>query len=253
MIQEAAIIHFKKWAGSKWSTFSLKALPKQLSGNSDLVLCKTNGEAAHISQILFESSTSVEHVMKQSSSHLSLAAWIAKVLKGNDGLYLSKESFMSNAAQSEICDAEEKWNTLKSLDGHPHAAVLHIKEVLAALSKMESLSNVCLNQHHDGAIISTVHRAKGSEAEHVYWLDSPLVYGDQQDQEGALGDSIKAAYVAATRAKKDIHILSQEKNFYMRSVNDTRWIQTGISKTKNCFVRELRFCRKMLILHHLYP
>ena len=239
--QEAAIIHFKKWAGSKWSTFSLKALPKQLSGNSDLVLCKTNGEAAHISQILFESSTSVEHVMKQSSSHRSLAAWIAKVLRGNDGLYLSKESFMSNAAQSEICDAEEKWNTLKSLDGHPHAAVLHIKEVLAALSKMESLSNVCLNQHHDGAIISTVHRAKGSEAEHVYWLDSPLVYGDQQDQEGALGDSIKAAYVAATRAKKDIHILSQEKNFYMRSVNDTRWIQTGISKNKKLFCKGIAF------------
>lgn len=239
--QEEAINHFKQWAGSKWSTFSIKVLPKQLNGSTDLILCKTNGEAAHISQILFESSTSIEHMMKQSSSHRTLAAWIAKLLKGNDGSYLSKEVFMSNAEQNEINDADEKWNALKSLDGHPHAAVLHIKEVLAALSKMDSLPNVCLNQHDNCAIVSTVHRAKGSEAEHVFWLDSPLVYDGQQDQEGALGDSIKAAYVAATRAKKDIHILNQEKNFYMRSVNDTRWIQTGYGKNKKPYCKGIAF------------
>lgn len=239
--QEEAIIHFKQWAGSKWNTFSIKALPKQLSGNTDLILCKTNGEASHISQILFESSTSFEHVMKQSSSHRSLAAWIAKVLKGNDGNYLSREMFMSNSEQNEIDDADGKWNALKSLDAHPHAPVLHIKDVLAALSKMDSLPNVCLNHHDDCVVISTVHRAKGSEAEHVFWLDSPLVYDGQQSQDGALGDSIKAAYVAATRAKKDIHILNQEKNFYMRSVNDTRWIQTGYGKNKKPYCKGIAF------------
>lgn len=239
--QEEAINHFKQWAGSKWSVFNIKVLPKQLQGSTDLILCKTNGEAAHISQILFESSTSVEHMMKQSSSHRSLAAWIAKALKGNDGSYLSKEAFISNAEQYEITDAEGKWNALKSLDGHPHAAVLHIKEVIASLSKIDSLPNVCLNQHDNCAIVSTVHRAKGSEAEHVFWLDSPLVYDGQQDQEGALGDSIKAAYVAATRAKKDIHILNQEKNFYMRSVNDTRWIQTGYGKNKKPYCKGIAF------------
>lgn len=239
--QEEAINHFKQWVGSKWSAFSIKVLPKQLNGSTDLILCKTNGEAAHISQILFESSTSIEHMMKQSSSHRTLAAWIAKLLKGNDGSYLSREVFMSNAEQNEINNADEKWNALKSLDGHPHAVVLHIKEILSALSKMDSLPNVCLNQHDNCAIVSTVHRAKGSEAEHVFWLDSPLVYDGQQDQEGALGDSIKAAYVAATRAKKDIHILNQEKNFYMRSVNDTRWIQTGYGKNKKPYCKGIAF------------
>lgn len=165
--QEEAINHFKQWAGSKWSTFSIKVLPKQLNGSTDLILCKTNGEAAHISQILFESSTSIEHMMKQSSSHRSLAAWIAKLLKGNDGSYLSREAFISNAEQNEINDVDEKWNALKSLDEHPHAAVLHIKEVLAALSKMDSLPNVCLNQHDNCAIVSTVHRAKGNTKKKV--------------------------------------------------------------------------------------
>ena len=239
--QEAAVDQFKKWVSEKWETYGMKALPKQLSGGADLVLCKTNGEAAHVSQVLFESSMDIEHMMKQSSSHRSLAPWIAKVLKGNDGSFLSKDAFMQNANQYNVNDTDEKWKALKSLDGHPHASVLHVKEVLSALSRMDGLPSACLNQHSDCAIISTVHRAKGSEAEHVYWLDSPLVYNGQQNQEGALSDSIKAAYVAATRAKKDIHILSQDKGFYMRSVNETRWIQTGYSKSKKLYCKGIAF------------
>ena len=119
--QEAAVGQFKKWVSEKWETYGMKALPKQLSGGADLVLCKTNGEAAHVSQVLFESSMDIEHMMKQSSSHRSLAPWIAKVLKGNDGIFLSKDAFMQNANQYDVNDADEKWKALKSLDGHPHA------------------------------------------------------------------------------------------------------------------------------------
>ena len=97
--QEAAVGQFKKWVSEKWETYGMKALPKQLSGGADLVLCKTNGEAAHVSQVLFESSMDIEHMMKQSSSHRSLAPWIAEVLKGNDGSFLSKDAFMQNANQ----------------------------------------------------------------------------------------------------------------------------------------------------------
>lgn len=67
--QEAAVGQFKKWVSEKWETYGMKALPKQLSGGADLVLCKTNEEAAHVSQVLFESSMDIEHMMKQSSSH----------------------------------------------------------------------------------------------------------------------------------------------------------------------------------------
>lgn len=239
--QEEAVNHFKHWASQKWKSYSVKVLPQELNGGADLVLCKTNGEAAHVSQILFETPPNIEHTMKQSSSHRSLASWIAKVLNENDGSFLSKEDFIKNAEEYEVDDPEEKWKALKSLDGHPHASVLHIKEILAALSKMDGLPAVCLNQSNNRIVISTVHRAKGSEAEHVYWLDSPLVYDGQQNQDGALSDSIKAAYVAATRAKKDIHILSQDKGFYMRSVNETRWIQIGYSKSKKPYCKGIAF------------
>lgn len=235
--QETAIEDFKAWARKQWTPYRLKELPKILHGGADLVLCKTNGEAALVNQRLFESPVNVHHVMKQSSSHRSLAAWIAKTLKGNDGHFLSKEDFMNNAAQSEVNEGEEKWRALKSLDGHPNAPVLHIQEVLAALSRLDGVPGICLNRRPDCAVISTVHRAKGSEAAHVFWLDSPLVYDNQQAQEGTLADSVRAAYVAATRARQELHMLNPEKNMYMRSVNDLRWIQIGYSKSKKPYCK----------------
>ena len=201
--QEAAVNQFKDWIRENWKSYELSGLSQVLSGSSDLVLCKTNGEASYVSQELFDSAAQIEHIMKQSSRHRALAAWIAKVLYGNDGQYIDHVHFMKNADDYCVDDPDKKWKILKDLDGHPHAEVIHIPEVLAALTHTDSVPEECISHHDGAAIVSTVHRAKGSEAEHVYWVDSPLVYENHADQEGTLGDAIKAAYVAVTRAKKD--------------------------------------------------
>ena len=72
---------------------------------------------------------------------------------------------------------------------------------------------------HSGSsvVVSTVHRAKGSEAEHVYWIDSPLVFENQSAEEGTKADALRAAYVAVTRAKQDIRLFSMKKQ-YLRNV-----------------------------------
>ncbi len=242
--QEAAVTAFKESIRGKWQSYSLKGLPKNLRGRSELILTKTNGEAAQISQKLFEKADSLNHVMKQSASHRSLASWIAKVLSGNNGYSLSKDDFMKNALQYAISDSEGKWDVLKSLDRYPNAPTLHIQEVLSALIKMEGLPESCLNQFEDCAIVSTVHRAKGSEADHVFWLDGPLLYSKQEGEEGALSDAIRASYVAATRAKKSIHLIEQSKSYksYMRTTNDKRWIKTGLSRSsKKVYCKGIAF------------
>lgn len=235
--QQSAVLAFKEWTKTRWRVYGMKSLPQCLSGADDLVLCKTNGEAARISQLLYENGAHFSHTMKQSSNHKSLAGWIAKALHGNDGQILTREQFDCNASEYGIPDADIKWKALKSLDGHDHAPGLHIPEVLSALSQKDSLPGVCLNTMDNAAVISTVHRAKGSEAEHVYWIDSPLVYENQQEQEDALSDSLKAAYVAATRAKKDVHMVEQDGQFYMKSIPDNRWIRIGYSKSKKPFCK----------------
>lgn len=234
--QKAAIDAFKSWANLKWKSYDMKELPKQLHGAEDLILCKTNGEAAHISQILFENAD-VPHVMKQAFRHKSLAPWIAKVLFGSDGKILEKHCFMKNAEEFEIDEAEGKWRTLKAMDDHPHAPALHIPEVLSKLSHMEGLPDICLNSADNSVIVSTVHRAKGSEAEHVYWVDSPYAYKNQAEQEENIADALKAAYVAITRAKEDVHMLKSDDKFRMKCIPNNRWIQTGISSNKRSYCK----------------
>lgn len=234
--QKAAIDAFKSWANLKWKSYDMKELPKQLHGAEDLILCKTNGEAAHISQILFENAD-VPHVMKQAFRHKSLAPWIAKVLFGSDGKILEKHCFMKNAEEFEIDEAEGKWRTLKAMDGHPHAPGLHIPEVLSTLSHVDGLPAICLNNAGNSAVVSTVHRAKGSEAEHVYWVDSPYAYKNQAEQEENIADALKAAYVAITRAKEDVHMLKSDDKFRMKCIPNNRWIQTGISSNKRSYCK----------------
>lgn len=234
--QKAAIDAFKSWANLKWKSYDMKELPKQLHGAEDLILCKTNGEAAHISQILFENAD-VPHVMKQAFRHKSLAPWIAKVLFGSDGKILEKHCFMKNAEEFEIDEAEGKWRTLKAMDDHPHAPGLHIPEVLSTLSHVDGLPAICLNNAGNSAVVSTVHRAKGSEAEHVYWVDSPYAYKNQAEQEENIADALKAAYVAITRAKEDVHMLKSDDKFRMKCIPNNRWIQTGISSNKRSYCK----------------
>lgn len=234
--QKAAIDAFKSWANLKWKSYDMKELPKQLHGAEDLILCKTNGEAAHISQILFENAD-VPHVMKQAFRHKSLAPWIAKVLFGSDGKILEKHCFMKNAEEFEIDEAEGKWRTLKAMDDHPHAPGLHIPEVLSTLSHVDGLPAICLNNAGNSAVVSTVHRAKGSEAGHVYWVDSPYAYKNQAEQEENIADALKAAYVAITRAKEDVHMLKSDDKFRMKCIPNNRWIQTGISSNKRSYCK----------------
>lgn len=239
--REIAIDKFKNWICSKWRSYDIKALPQFLSGECDLILCKTNGEAAHISQWLFDATSTVNHIMKQSSSHRTLAPWIAKLLSGCDGQYMSKEAFFKNGNEYDVTDVAAKWVALKSLDKHPHAPTLHVRDVLDALLKLDSVPECCLNKHSDCAVVSTIHRAKGSEAEHVYWLNTPLVYEGQREQEGALSDALNAAYVAATRAKSDIHLLDWNKRPYLRLINDNRWIEVGMGKSKKPYCKGIAF------------
>lgn len=235
--QEKAVEQFKKWASERWKRYKFTGFTQLLEGSSDLILCKTNGEAAHVSQMLYDQASHVEHNMKQSNSHRTLAGWIAKVLCGNDGQILLREQFMNNADEYDVADPQEKWEALKSLDEHPNASGLHIREVLSALLKNDGLPELCINHHENRVIVSTVHRAKGSEAERVFWLDSPMVYENRKEQDGALSDAIKAAYVAATRAKSAIHMVEPDTKHYMKPVGENRWIQTGFGKNGKAFCK----------------
>ena len=204
-------------------------LPKALTGRGELILCKTNGEAAAISDRFFSGKPFVPHTVMRGKRHKSLAPWIGQILGGYTEIQVEKAAFFAQAEECGVDGIDEKWEALKALDSHPHSAVLYRREALRRLSKLDSLPELCLNRPGNGVIVSTVHRAKGSEAEHVYWLDSPLVFDNQADDAHAKTDALKASYVAVTRAKTDLRLVKPEKR-YMKSVGEeNRWIKTKLS------------------------
>lgn len=219
-----------------WPGYAADGLPKKLTRQSELILCKTNGEAAVMSDKLFGGSKFVSHTVLQGSRHRSLAPWIGMILGGCTDIYVSREDFTARARQRGIDNMEEKWNALKSLDRHPRSAVLHRAAALRQMAKTDALPDICLNHPGNGVVVSTVHRAKGSEAEHVYWIESPLLFDPQSPADGALADALRASYVAVTRAKRDIRIIHSVKKVYMKSIEGDRWIKTGkASKTGRKF------------------
>jgi len=232
--QEQVLQACKEKIEGLWPGYKMRELPQKLLQQSELILCKTNGEAAVMSDLLFGKAEPINHTIMQSADHKSLAPWIGMILGGCMDPVVSKDDFVAKAQAYGIEDIDAKWNALLSLDSHKRSAVLHRQEVLMRLAAMDSLPEVCLNHPGNGVVVSTVHRAKGSEAEHVYWLNSPLVFGSQSAEEGTKADALKASYVAVTRARQDIRLVNLTKQ-YLRKISGDRWIKTGRSVNKKLF------------------
>lgn len=232
--QEQVLQVCKEKIEGLWPGYKMRELPQKLLQQSELILCKTNGEAAVMSDLLFGRAEPINHTVMQSADHKSLAPWIGMILGGCMDPVVSKDDFVAKAQVCGIEDTDAKWDALLSLDSHKRSAVLHRQEVLMRLAAMDSLPEVCLNHPGNGVVVSTVHRAKGSEAEHVYWLNSPLVFENQSAKEGTKADALKASYVAVTRARQDIRLVNLTKQ-YLRKISGDRWIKTGRSVNKKLF------------------
>ena len=219
--QEETLIKCKKLL----KTISENELPNVLTGKNELILCKTNGLVASISDLLYEGDY-IPHYIMQSANHQTLAPWIGKILGGCTEDLISNTLFSSLAQERGIDGVEEKWEALRSLDSHTHSSFLHKKEIFRCLAKMDAIPSICLNHPPDnGVIVSTVHRAKGGEADHVFWLDTPLVFS-QQLEIGEKSDALKASYVAVTRAKRDIRLVIPNANKNsLRRLDNGRWIK----------------------------
>lgn len=227
--QEQALELCKVKIEARWPGYTLDNLPRKLLRENELILCKTNGEAAAVSDLLYGGSQFIEHTVQQNANHKTLAPWIGMLLGGCTKPIMDRDAFLARAEAYGMADAGEKWAALLSLDSHTRSKVLHRQDVLSRLTVTDDLPGICLNRAGEGVIVSTVHRAKGSEAEHAYWMDSPLVFDKQAGEDGAKSDALKAAYVAITRAKKDIRLI-ESKNLYIRSLGDGHWIKTGLGK-----------------------
>lgn len=116
--------------------------------------------------------------------------------------WLEKERLAAEAKGLEwkIAALEDKANTLTAL-----------AEGMTSVSQMLDLLRT-LQEGKIGPIFSTIHRAKGLEAEHVYFLRPDLVPGWWIKEKEAIQQEYNLRYVAVTRAKQSLtYGVSQER------------------------------------------
>jgi len=68
--------------------------------------------------------------------------------------------------------------------------------------------------------IATIHGAKGGEAEGVF-VNPEMSWKNQPNNEEEISDEYRVWYVAATRAKKNLHILHPSGNYYFEPLTST--------------------------------
>lgn len=125
-----------------------------------------------------------------------------QILLGKVAEWLGKERLAAEAKGLDwkIATLEDKANT-----------VMFLAEGFSSVSEMLSLLRT-LQEGRVGPIFSTIHRAKGLEAEHVYFLRPDLVPGWWIKEKEALQQERNLRYVAITRAKQTLtYGLSQER------------------------------------------
>ena len=126
------------------------------------------------------------------SADRSIDPWVARVL-GDAPTSLTKEQFQEIASSNTPLDWEEAWALLRRIT-KANTKYLNLVEVAQRLSN--GIVPIALTRRRGQLTVSTVHRAKGLEFDHVLLLNTEDWYGDRDSEFG------RALYVAITRPRR---------------------------------------------------
>lgn len=198
---------------------SALARPAARWAGSTAFLCRTNGEALVVASRLHSAGLSVG--LRAAAEELPLVPWIAEVLGPIEAPVIQRTDVIDRL-ESVPCGPDLAWRLLKSVERDyrtPDRLDAHrLSQRLAA-----GLAPVELRQGLDGAVVSTIHRAKGLEFDNVVLVNaSELLPGDAGDEERAV------AYVGASRARARLVTAKCERPPFLRRDSATgRWMIGG--------------------------
>jgi DNA helicase-2/ATP-dependent DNA helicase PcrA len=179
---------------------------------STAILCRSNAEVLHICSELYNNDICSHRILKR-AQQIDLVPWIAEILSTYTENRIGYSTFIHLSKQAGYEDGDDKWNLLKSTVKDPNGLTLDIKELVNQLVSISDLPPELDLGNQDSPTISTIHRAKGKEFDHVILLENDFNIFDKTE------DEIKIAYVALTRAKKRISFINAP---YIKQRKD-RW------------------------------
>ncbi|MBP1547063.1 MAG: macro domain-containing protein [Oscillospiraceae bacterium] len=202
---------------------------------STAILCRSNGEAEYISSLLFRNK--IPHDINRGvNNHRPLSKWIADVFWDFCGTEMLKNDFVERVQfrTSTEYDGEYLWSLICKLLQQENAMSVSMKKLIYALSLTNELPSEFFEKENK-LVVSTIHKAKGSEFEKVILIDSNIELSNRDSEEA------RVRYVAITRPKSKLVAMDKNKVFFGKS-STGRPIQTKryfCYRTKNIYCESI--------------
>ena len=170
---------------------------KEMHG-SIAVLTQSNAQALTVARDLYVREIQAELLAR--STDRSIDSWVADVLADAPGS-LTKDQFHDLVGARASIDCDEAWFLLRSIT-MSKTKFLNVRDTAQRLAN--GIVPVALTRQRSQLTVSTVHRAKGLEFDHVLLLDPGEWYGEQDSQFG------RTLYVAITRPRRRLFAFQRQ-------------------------------------------
>lgn len=188
----------------------------RLAPGTFAVLTRTNGEALDLAAQLVDLGVPDVHV-RQPADAVATPAWIARLVNGDPRREWSRRTIEPALEMlAGAPDPAPAWRMLRHISGEPADRV-----TLAALRNGIANGRLPFERKAPGGVtVSTIHRAKGLEWDHVAILAPRVLDLDQPEE--------RVYYVACTRSRADTRRLERPKlDGVLRQTGDGRWTLRG--------------------------
>jgi len=173
---------------------------ESLTGN-DMIICRNNAP-------LFKTALSMLAARRPFTLVGDFGETMRRLInrfKTNDVLIFKKRFREWYEKEADIARSKEKWSKLALLDDK-HAAVMAIYEGHRTVDEMLSTLDRLLLPGA-GPRISSIHRAKGLEADRVFLIESQLIPSKYAKLDWMREQERNLLYVAYTRARKELYAI----------------------------------------------
>lgn len=207
-------------------------------GGSTAFLAPTNGQALLVAREL--QTAGVHTVVQRGAQDQSLAAWIGVVLRSLPGNSVSQEAFAEELASADTSvSVQAAWQSLRTVGG-ARGSELDKVSLASRLRGRVNYPPELRNSRRDRVVVSTVHRAKGLEFDHVVLVEFASERGVAEDE----AVRARTRFVAVTRARDTIlrALGPADSDVFQPKVRPParpRWVRSGTQRWQT-FGFELR-------------
>jgi len=193
-------------------------------GENGCILCRTNGEVLDVVGVLARNEIPFRY--QAGSDEFALPAWIARVLGGTTEGRVRRNSFVNRfeelVGEDASLDAEDAWQVLKAVEGGDGKALERGSLLRALKNRARFPDELSAFEEVDrGITVSTIHKSKGREFDHVRLLTGFSHLDADMDEEARL------VYVASTRARRILDRLKRSRAPINQLPSTDNAVETG--------------------------